>query len=83
MNLASPEQLAQMKEWMAKEEFDAAEKVAFFTNMYNALGVREICEQRIESLFAKCDDYIARVSVPEEKKSELKAFANSLLNRNL
>lgn len=83
MNLASPEQLAQMKEWMAKENFDATEKVAFFTNMYNTLGIREICEQRIESLFAKCDDYIARVSVPEEKKSELKAFANSLLNRNL
>lgn len=83
MNLASPEQLAEMKAWMAKEDCDVAEKVAFFTNMYNTLGVKEICEQRIQSLFAKCDDYIARVSVPEENKSELKAFANSILNRNL
>ena len=60
-----------------------AEKIKFFTDMYNKLGVREICEKRIESLFAMCDDYIDRISVPEEKKANLKAFANSLLNRKL
>lgn len=83
MNLASPEQLSKMKEWMAKSEFDADEKIAYFTSVYNELGVREICEQRIQSLFAKCDEYIDRVSVPEEKKKYLKEFANSLLDRNL
>lgn len=83
MNLASPEQLAEMKEWMEKEEFDENEKIAYFTGIYNALGVREICENRIQTLFAKCDEYIANISVPEEKKENLKAFANSILNRNL
>ena len=63
MNLASPEQLAQMKEWMAKSEYDADEKVAFFTNIYNELGVKEICQQRVQKLFAECDQYIANVSV--------------------
>ena len=83
MNLASPEQLSKMKEWMAMSEFDADEKIAYFTSVYNELGVRDICEQRIQSLFAKCDEYIDRVSVPEEKKKYLKEFANSLLDRNL
>ena len=72
-----------MKEWIDKKEFDEQEKIKFFTDMYNKLGVREICEKRIESLFAMCDDYIDRISVPEEKKANLKAFANSLLNRKL
>lgn len=83
MNLASSQQLSAMKEWMSKEDFDEEEKITFFTGLYNELGVREICERRIQELFAKCDDYIAAISVPEEKKENLKAFANSILNRNL
>ena len=83
LNLASPEQFAEMKQWIDKKEFDEQEKIAFFTDMYNKLGVRDICEKRIESLFAMCDNYIDRISVPEDKKANLKAFANSLLNRKL
>ena len=83
MNLASPAQLAQMKEWMEKEEFDAQEKIAWFTAMYNELGVKEVCENRIHELFAKCDAYINAISVAEEKKAALKDFANMILNRNL
>ena len=83
MNLASEKQLAEMKEWMSREQYDADEKIAFFTNIYNELGVKEICEKRIEALFAKCDEYINNISVSEEKKMNLKSFANSILNRKL
>lgn len=83
MNLASPEQLAVMKEWMERESFDDEEKIAYFTAVYNELGVKEICEKRIQELFAKCDEYMARILLPDDKKECLKAFANSILNRNL
>lgn len=83
MNLASPEQLAGMREWMEKETFDAERKIEYFTSIYNELGVKEICENRIRELFAKCDKHINRLSVDEEKKKHLKDFAASLLNRNL
>lgn len=83
MNLASREQLSQMKEWMEKSEFDAQEKIAFFTGIYNELGVKEACEKRIAELFEECDSYIEALSVPAERKTSLKAFADSLLNRNL
>jgi geranylgeranyl diphosphate synthase type II len=83
MNLASAELLAEMKMWMEKDEYDPEEKIAYFTNIYNSLGVKTICEKRIQELFAKCDGYMDRISVPEEKKQLLKAFADSILNRNL
>jgi geranylgeranyl diphosphate synthase type II len=83
MNLATPEQLARMKEWMEKEDFDAREKIAWFTALYNELGVKEACEKRIHELFAKCDAYMDGISVAEEKKVALKEFANTILNRNL
>lgn len=83
MNLASPELLAEMKAWMEKSDFSAEDKISYFTAVYNKLGVREICEKRIEELFAKCDSYMDRISLPAEKKQNLKAFADSILNRNL
>lgn len=83
MRLASPEQLAQMKEWMAKTEYDADEKIAFFTNIYNELGVKDICQQRVQELFDECDQYIANVSVAPERKRLIKELADSLLNRKV
>ena len=83
MELASPEQRAEFTEWMAKESFDENEKIARFTALYNELGVREICEAKINELFTKCDSYIERVELPAENKKYLKSFVDSLLNRNL
>lgn len=83
METASPEQRAQMNAWMENAACDSDEKVAFFTDMYNKLGIKEICENRIAELFAKCDAYIENLSVDAARKANLKQFADSLLNRNL
>lgn len=83
MEMATPEQHAQMNAWMENPACDPDEKVAFFTDMYNKLGIKEICENRIGELFAKCDTYIENLSVDAARKVNLKQFADSLLNRNL
>ena len=83
METASPEQRAQMNAWIENPACDPDEKVAFFTNMYNELGIKEICENRIHELFGKCDAYIENLSVNAARKANLKQFADSLLNRNL
>lgn len=83
METASPEQRAQMNSWLNDANCNPDEKVAFFTDMYNKLGIKEICENRISELFAKCDAYIENLSVDAARKANLKQFADSLLNRNL
>ena len=83
LELASPEQRATLEEWMQKDEFDEEQKITAFTQIYNSIGVRSLCEERINELFAKCDAYIDAVSVSAERKIELKKFVDSLLNRNL
>lgn len=82
MNNASPQQLDTMKAWMEKKDFDPAEKIAYFTAIYDELGVRSACEKRIKELFDECDGYISRLSVDDDKKASLVAFADALLNRN-
>lgn len=81
MEMASPEELEAIKGWMNEEQFDAAEKIAFFTSLYDKLGVKELCEKKIASLFKECDNYIDAVSVSSDRKKELKGFVDSLLNR--
>lgn len=83
MELASPEQRAVIEHWISLEKFDEVEKVAAITKVYDEIGVREICERKINELFAQCDTYIEDVSLPAERKCELKKFVDSLLNRNL
>jgi geranylgeranyl diphosphate synthase type II len=81
MELASPQQRKELEEWMAQENFDADAKIEYFTSLYNSLGVRTLCEERIAALFANCDSYLDAVSVSPERKSIIKSFADSLLNR--
>jgi len=83
LELASPTLRSELKEWMSKEQFDEKEKIARFTAIYNELGVRTLCEAKINELFAKCDEYIDKIALPAERKSNLKSFVDSLLNRNL
>lgn len=81
MELASPEQRKEIEKRMAQDTFDADEKIAYFTSLYNELGVKEICEERIAALFNDCDRYIDAVSVSDERKQAIRNFADSLLNR--
>lgn len=83
MELASPEQLATLNALMAQDACDADEKIAAVTAIYNDLGIRTLCEQRINELFSRCDEYISRVALPAERKTALRGFVDSLLNRTL
>ncbi len=83
MEQASPDELDAINEWMAKERFDEQAKIEYFTALYDRLGVRTRCEEKINELFNRCDAYIEKVSLPADKKTALKEFIDSLLNRNL
>lgn len=83
MELASSQQLEDIERWMSLKQFDSEQKITFFTNLYDELGVRKLCEEKVNELFAKCDSFIDSVSVPVDRKQNLKNFVDTLLNRNL
>lgn len=78
---ANPEQKKEMEAWMDAKDYVAEEKIAAITYIYNVLGIDKLAQQRIEELFAISLNSLEKVSVAEEKKLELKAFANRLLGR--
>lgn len=81
LNRANDKQKEILESWISKESFDANEKVAAVTSLYNEIGIPELAQKKVESLFAQSIESLDKVNVPEEKKTELRNFANKLLGR--
>ena len=80
-NRANPTQLAELTKWVDAKEFDRNEKVAAVTNLYNEIGIRKLCEQKIEQYYQESLVYLEKVKVSDERKTEIKAYAAEMMKR--
>ena len=80
-NRATPAQRDELTKWVEAKEFDRNEKVAAVTNLYNEIGIRKLCEQKIEQFYQESLVYLAKVSVSDERKAEIKAYAAEMMKR--
>ena len=81
VNRANPAQREQLMKWINAKEFDRNEKVKAVTELYNEIGIRKICEQKIEEYYQESLVNLAKVNLPEERKAELKAYAAEMMKR--
>lgn len=81
LNHASAEQSEELTRWITAEQFDAAEKIAAVTRLYNEIGIDRMAKEKIEYYFAQSTQYLARVNVPEERKQELIAYTHEMMKR--
>lgn len=72
---------AELMRWITTDTFDRQEKVEAVTHIYNLLGIRELCESKINYYFEESRKFLAKVNVPEERKSELVAFTLEMMKR--
>ena len=80
-NHATAEQREELARWITAEQFDAAEKIAAVTRLYNEIGIDRMAKEKIEYYFAQSTQYLARVNVPEERKQELIAYTHDMMKR--
>ncbi len=81
MELADNDQRAQLLDWISRMEFDRTEKVNAVTAIYNEVGIRNVCEQRINALFNKALRALDQVCVTPDRKQPLYDIAQKLLHR--
>ena len=81
VNRANPEQREELKKWIEATDFDREEKVKAVTRLYDEIGIRALCEQKMEACYALAQEYMDKVSVAEERKAELKAYAAAMMKR--
>ena len=78
---ADETQKAELDRWIQTPNGSDEEKITAVTHIYNILGIGELALQKIEELFAESLKSLDQVQVAEEKKTELRVFANKLLGR--
>ncbi len=81
LNQATPEQHAELMRWVGAENFDRQEKIAAVTRIYNEIGVRELCEEKIRHHFEQGMALLERVSVTPERKEQLRRYTAAMVNR--
>lgn len=81
LELAEGVQRTQLDRWIVKKEFDPQEKIASVTELYNQIGVKKMCEDLMRLYFDKALAALDEVSVPVEKKEQLRNVAIGLMTR--
>ena len=80
-NRASDAQRQELMKWINAKEFNRNEKVAAVTKLYDEIGIRQLCEQKMEECYQLALKYLAKVNVPEDRKAELKIYAADMMKR--
>ena len=80
--LADDRQRQELHRWVDAKEFDRQEKIAAVTQLYNEIGIRQLCEEKINSYFESAKQCLARIDVPLERKQPLIDFTNEMMHRD-
>jgi geranylgeranyl diphosphate synthase type II len=81
VNRANTAQRQELTKWIEMTEFDRNEKVAAVTRLYDEIGIRQLCEQKMDECYAKALHYLSLVKVDDARTAELKAYAAEMMKR--
>jgi len=81
VNRADDVQRKELMKWIEATTFDRNEKVKAVTHLYDEIGIRQLCEQKMEGCYQLGLQHLAKVSVSEERKAILKNYAAAMMKR--
>lgn len=81
-NLANEKQRAELKRWIGAKTFNREVKVSEVTRLYDEIGIRQLCEQKINYYFDLARQTLDEVNVPDERKQALRHYMDEMLHRN-
>ena len=80
-NKANAAQREELTRWVSAHDFDRNEKVDAVTRLYNEIGINQLVQDKIAYYFAQSKKFLDAVNVPEEKKEELRKYAQKMMKR--
>ena len=81
VNRANESQRRELTGWIEATDFDRNEKVKAVTRLYDEIGIRQLCEKKMEACYQLGLQHLAKVSVSDERKAILKAYAAAMMKR--
>jgi len=73
--------VANLHHWLDTSDKECEEKINAVTSIYNSLGVKAICEEKMQFFYDKAIDNLEKVSVSDNKTQELRNLAKKLMFR--
>ena len=80
-NCADDRQRKELQRLIGAEVFDRDEKVADVTALYNEIGIDKMAKDKMDFFFEQSKRYLDAVSISEERKLELRAYAERMMKR--
>mgnify|MGYP000725557950 FL=1 len=80
-NRANSSQRAELQRLINTESFDRDKKVAAVTALYNEMSIDKMAKNKMDFFYEQSQRYLDRVSVQEECKRELRAYAERMMKR--
>ncbi|UTW64804.1 polyprenyl synthetase family protein [bacterium SCSIO 12643] len=80
--LASGDLKSRLDYWIQAEDFDEAEKVREVLDIFNQLGIQEIAQKEMNKYSDKAMKMLEELEVSKEKKVNINALMNKLLQRD-
>ena len=81
VNRANAGQRAELKKWIEAKDFDRQEKIAAVTRLYDEIGIRQLCEEKIHFYFQRGKALLEQVSVESSRKDQLRRYTAEMMNR--
>ena len=83
LELAHGKDAEELQKWLnANDESSQNQKISAVTELYNKLGVKTICEDKMSDFYTKAIANLEKVAVSDNKKQELRKLAANLMSRN-
>lgn len=80
---ADEDRLSRLNAWMDAVSFNPEEKIAAVTELYDQMGIKELCEKKMEEYCERARKSLSAVKVADEKKEELKNLMTGLMHREM
>lgn len=79
--LADERQKVDLSHWIFEDTFNPEEKILAVINIYNQLGVKTVCESKIQEYYNAAMNIFERVSVGSDRKKEVENLIRELMYR--
>lgn len=73
--------VAQLREWINKKEYNNKEKIEAVTSLYDQLGIRQVCENKINEYSQRALSKLDKIDGNPEIKNQLKTLVEKLQTR--
>lgn len=83
LELADSDQKKELEYWLTQKEFDPTKKIEAVTSIYNKVGIKSLCERKMQEYYEKGLNCLTNVAIGQERKAALKSFAEYLMYREI